>query len=106
MLPHHRFKECRERSGLSQNRLSIAAGYDHSYVSRIEGGSRTPTPEALNDFILAMGIEEEDEAYELFDAYGYVTDRHILASPLVVSIHNRIQEDENFEHALRSIIGG
>lgn len=105
MQPNRKFKNLRKESGLSQSRLSLAAGYDHSYVSRIENGTRRPSPEALQQFIAAMGFEGEDKAYELMDAYGYVTDRHILASPLIIRINERIQTEEGFEHALRSVIG-
>lgn len=105
MEPHLYFKACRVESGLSQNRLSLEAGYDHSYVSRIESDSRTPTREALSRFIDAMELEEET-ADQLMDAYGYTTDRHILASPMELQIHNRIQNEEGFEIALRSVIGG
>lgn len=99
------FRQYREEAGLSQNRLSIEAGYDHSYVSRIEGGTRTPTREALKAFITSMGLLGEDKDYLLMDAFGYVTERHILASPLIIAIHNRVRTDENFERSLRSVLG-
>lgn len=106
MKPETLFKQLRTQSGFSQNRLSVKAGYDHSYVSRIESGSRKPTPEALESFIEAMGFSGEDAAYELMHAYGYVTDRHILAKPLIVKIHNRCETDENFSAALQAVVGG
>ena len=106
MEPENLFKELRTRSGLSQARLSLKAGYDHSYVSRIESGSRRPTPEALEAFIVAMGIEGEDEAYKLMHSYGYVTDRHILGDPFLVRLSNRYSEDSNFKEAVVSAFGG
>lgn len=92
-LPHEMFRQIREESGLSQNRLSIEAGYDHSYVSRIENNSRRPTREALERFLDAMQLTGTDNAYELMDAYGYVTDRHILVDEATLETVRMLQEN-------------
>lgn len=39
--------EYRERENLSQSKLAERAGYDHSYVSRLESGVRKPTRECV-----------------------------------------------------------
>ena len=41
-------REYRDRRRLSQSRLAEAAGFDHSYVSRLESGTRMPTRDALS----------------------------------------------------------
>lgn len=48
----------RERAGLSQVKLGMLAGYNHSYVSRLEGGSRMPTRDAVVNLAAAMGCDE------------------------------------------------
>ncbi len=53
-------REMRERSRLSQSRLAEAAGFDHSYVSRLECGSRMPTREAVLKFSDALCLSEHD----------------------------------------------
>lgn len=47
-------RDAREAAGLSQSRLAARAGYDHSYVSRLESDSRAPTREAVMILAAAM----------------------------------------------------
>lgn len=62
--PTHSFalmlRELRDRRRLSQSRLAEAAGFDHSYVSRLESGSRMPTRDAVTRLADAMSLEESD----------------------------------------------
>lgn len=53
-------REMRDRSRLSQSRLAEAAGFDHSYVSRLESGSRMPTRDAVLKLAAAMKLDEHD----------------------------------------------
>jgi transcriptional regulator with XRE-family HTH domain len=53
-------REMRDRSRLSQSRLAEAAGFDHSYVSRLESGSRMPTRDAVLKLAAAMSLDEHD----------------------------------------------
>lgn len=51
-------REYRDRRRLSQSRLAEAAGFDHSYVSRLESGTRMPTRDAVSKLADAMGLHE------------------------------------------------
>ncbi len=60
----------RDDHGLSQSRLAARAGYDHSYVSRLESDSRSPT----RDAVIALGSAmfcSEVELDELLMAAGF-----------------------------------
>jgi transcriptional regulator with XRE-family HTH domain len=50
----------REARGLSQSKLAERAGFDHSYVSRLESGSRLPTREAVEALATALEASEMD----------------------------------------------
>lgn len=53
-------RELRERRRLSQSRLAEAAGFDHSYVSRLESGSRMPTRDAVLKLSDALQLVEHE----------------------------------------------
>lgn len=53
-------RELRDRRRLSQSRLAAAAGFDHSYVSRLESGNRMPTRDAVQKLADAMALGDED----------------------------------------------
>lgn len=53
----------------SQDRLAEEAEMDHSLVSRLEGGSRTPTPEAVAKLCGGLGLGRAD-ADDLWLAAG------------------------------------
>ena len=55
-----RFREVRR---VSQSKLAERAGFDHSYVSRLESGARTPTRDAVQQLADAMDLErlQQDE---------------------------------------------
>jgi len=50
-------KGFREAAGVSQSKLAERAGFDHSYVSRLESGARTPTREAVLQLAEALGAD-------------------------------------------------
>ena len=52
--------ELRQRRRLSQSRLAEAAGFDHSYVSRLESGSRMPTRDAVIKLSDALRLNEQE----------------------------------------------
>lgn len=56
-------KRFREARRVSQSKLAERAGFDHSYVSRLESGARTPTREAVQQLAEALGLErlQQDE---------------------------------------------
>lgn len=76
----------RDRCRLSQSRLAQAAGFDHSYVSRLESGSRMPTRDAVAKLADAMGLEDGDRDALLASA-GFMPGRieNLFASEPVLS---------------------
>lgn len=78
-------RRCREAKRLSQSRLAAAAGFDHSYVSRLESGTRSPTRDAvvkLGDALVLDDIETD----ALLAAAGFMPARieNLLAAEPVV----------------------
>lgn len=56
-------KRFREARRVSQSKLAERAGFDHSYVSRLESGARTPTRDAVQQLSDALELEriQQDE---------------------------------------------
>ena len=79
-------RQAREGAGLSQSRLAARAGYDHSYVSRLESDSRAPTRDAVLSLGNAMGVADVDRDY-LLAAAGFLplNVENLLANEPVVS---------------------
>jgi transcriptional regulator with XRE-family HTH domain len=79
-------REYRDRSRLSQSRLAEAAGFDHSYVSRLESGTRMPTRDAVVKLADAMGLDEHQRDALLASA-GFMPGRveSLLAGEPVLS---------------------
>ena len=78
-------RKTRERQRLSQSRLAAAAGFDHSYVSRLESGTRTPTRDAVSKLGEALMLDDI-ETDALLAAAGFMPDRieNLLAAEPVV----------------------
>jgi transcriptional regulator with XRE-family HTH domain len=51
-------KRFREARRVSQSKLAERAGFDHSYVSRLESGARTPTRDAVEQLSRALELED------------------------------------------------
>jgi transcriptional regulator with XRE-family HTH domain len=64
-------KERREKLRMSQGRVARAAGYDHSYLSRIEAGNRRPTRQAVENFADVLGLVD-NERNAFFAAGGFL----------------------------------
>jgi transcriptional regulator with XRE-family HTH domain len=79
-------REMRDRLRLSQSRLAEAAGFDHSYVSRLESGSRMPTREAVTKLAEAMHLDD-GERDALLASAGFMPGRieNLFASEPVLS---------------------
>ncbi len=50
-------KQFREERRVSQSKLAERAGFDHSYVSRLESGARTPTRDAVTQLAGALQLD-------------------------------------------------
>ncbi len=64
-------KTFRERRRVSQSKLAAAATFDHSYVSRLESGARTPTRDAVIQLASALGLKQVDRD-ELLASGGFL----------------------------------
>ncbi len=67
-------KRYREAAQLSQSRLAQRAGFDHSYVSRLESGRRAPTREAILRLAEALELTPA-ERDNLLAAAGFLPER-------------------------------
>ena len=66
-------KGFRERRNVSQSKLAERAQLDHSYVSRLESGVRTPTRDAVDRLAAALMVGPEDRD-ALLRAAGFAGD--------------------------------
>lgn len=64
-------KRYREGRRVSQSKLAARAGFDHSYVSRLESGARTPTREAVQQLARALELDRVRQD-ELLAAAGFL----------------------------------
>lgn len=64
-------KRFREGRRVSQSKLAERAGFDHSYVSRLESGARTPTREAVQQLSRALELERVNQD-ELLASAGFL----------------------------------
>lgn len=64
-------KRFREARRVSQSKLAARAGFDHSYVSRLESGARTPTRDAVQMLSEALDLEQVQQD-ELLAAAGFL----------------------------------
>ena len=70
----HALREFRLRMRVSQNHLARAAGFDHSYLSRLEIGDRNPTCETVHSLARAMQLSDTDTDALLVAAGFFPTD--------------------------------
>jgi transcriptional regulator with XRE-family HTH domain len=64
-------KRFREGRRVSQSKLAERAGFDHSYVSRLESGARTPTRDAVEQLAIALDLDHIHQD-ELLAAAGFL----------------------------------
>lgn len=64
-------KRYREARRVSQSKLAERAGFDHSYVSRLESGARTPTRDAVQQLAAALDLEHVQQD-ELLASAGFL----------------------------------
>lgn len=67
-------EEVRKSAGISQSELAKRAGFDHSYVSRLESGNRKATRDSVLSIAWVFGFTEGDSNFErLMNSAGYST---------------------------------
>lgn len=66
----------RHRAGLSQSKLAERADLDHSYVSRLECGARTPSRAVVERLADVLGLSPH-ERDELLTAAGFTGNQEL-----------------------------
>jgi transcriptional regulator with XRE-family HTH domain len=103
-------KGFREARRVSQSKLAERADFDHSYVSRLESGSRTPTREAVERLAAALGLAQNEQDALLAAAGFLPRDVSSLLSdePAIGEVLDLLQNDavpaeyrENMRQVLR-----
>jgi len=103
-------KRCREARSVSQSKLAERARFDHSYVSRLESGARTPTRDAVDRLGEALSLNQIERDAMLAAAGFLPRDvSSLLASePVVGEVLDLLQDDslpqearENFRQMLK-----
>jgi transcriptional regulator with XRE-family HTH domain len=102
-------KRLRESRGVSQSRLAERAGFDHSYVSRLESGARTPTREAVDRLGEALGLEQS-ELDAMLAAAGFLprdVASLLTAEPVIGEVLELLQNDdvpEEYRENIRQVL--
>ena len=85
----------REARKVSQSRLALRAGFDHSYISRLERGTRFPTREAIHAIARALELPPNKTA-RLIIAAGFLPDDAadvLTAEPAVAQLYTALTSD-------------
>ena len=103
-------KRCREARHVSQSKLAEKARFDHSYVSRLESGARTPTRDAVDRLGEALALDQIERDALLAGAGFLPRDvTSLLASePVIGEVLDLLQDEtlpmearENFRQVLK-----
>lgn len=89
-------KALRERRGVSQSKLAEKAGFDHSYVSRLEGGARMPTRDAVDRLGAALELGESERDSLLASAGFLPRDLTSLLSsePIIGEVLDLLRDED------------
>ena len=106
-------KQFREVQRVSQSKLAERAGFDHSYVSRLESGARTPTREAVEQLAEALGLGRGEQD-ALLAAAGFLprdVSSLLSAEPEITQVLDLLQDEalpeaqrNNIRDALRGLV--
>lgn len=86
-------KQFRETRRVSQSKLAERAGFDHSYVSRLESGARTPTRDAVDQLAGALDLVQLQQD-ELLAAAGFLpreVSSLLAGEPEITEVLNLLQ---------------
>lgn len=88
-------KGLRETRRVSQSKLAERAEFDHSYVSRLESGSRMPTREAVERLATALELSQTEQDALLASAGFLPRDVSSLLSdePVIGEVFGLLQND-------------
>ena len=102
-------KGFREERRVSQSKLAKRAGFDHSYVSRLESGARTPTRDAveqLADALELSGVQHD----ELLVSAGFLpreVSSLLAGEPEITEVLNLLQNSEvpeEYRSSMRQVL--
>jgi transcriptional regulator with XRE-family HTH domain len=102
-------KGFREERRVSQSKLAKRAGFDHSYVSRLESAARTPTRDAVEQLAEALelsGVEHD----ELLVAAGFLPreiSSLLAGEPEITEVLNLLQNSdvpEEYRTSMRQVL--
>lgn len=102
-------KRYREARRVSQSKLAERAGFDHSYVSRLESGARTPTRDAVQQLAEALGLERQQQD-ELLASAGFLPQEvsSLLSSePEITEVLALLQSSsmpEDYRQTMRQVL--
>lgn len=102
-------KRYREARRVSQSKLAERAGFDHSYVSRLESGARTPTRDAVQQLSDALGLERQQQD-ELLASAGFLPQEvsSLLSSePEITEVLALLQSQsmpEDYRQTMRQVL--
>lgn len=109
--PTSLLRRYRQRSGMSMTVLAAHAGYDHSFVSRIEAGVRQPSREAVLALAEAMDLDELRRD-RLLASFGFMpldparlVDGMLHAEPAVAALY-RVLSDPEMDGERKTMIRG
>lgn len=102
-------KRFRETRRVSQSKLAERAGFDHSYVSRLESGARTPTRDAVQQLSEALELERVQQD-ELLASAGFLpreVSSLLSGEPEiteVLSLLQNAQVPEEYRESMRQVL--
>ncbi|HEV2127364.1 MAG TPA: helix-turn-helix transcriptional regulator [Thermomicrobiales bacterium] len=102
-------KEFREQRRVSQSKLAKRAGFDHSYVSRLESGARTPTREAVEQLAGALELDGVQQD-ELLVSAGFLpreVSSLLAGEPEITEVLNLLQNaevPEEYRSSMRQVL--
>ena len=102
-------KKFREARRVSQSKLAGRAGFDHSYVSRLESGARTPTRDAVEQLAIALDLEPVNRD-ELLASAGFLPGELsslLSGEPEITEVLGLLQNDhvpEAYRDSMRQVL--
>lgn len=102
-------KKFRQTRRVSQSKLAERAGFDHSYVSRLESGARTPTRDAVVQLAQALDLEQVNQD-ELLASAGFLpreVSSLLSGEPEITEVLGLLQNDdvpEAYRDSMRQVL--
>jgi transcriptional regulator with XRE-family HTH domain len=102
-------KSLRQTRRVSQSKLAERAGFDHSYVSRLESGARTPTRDAVQQLARALELERVQQD-ELLAAAGFLpreVSSLLSSEPEITEVLGLLRNDqvpEAYRDSMRQVL--